>query len=393
MTTLHTDAPRLVQAGLDALRRSAPSDALAIFDRLAGAGQADATVNLGRAYAWAMLYDHAKAMAATDAALVQDPRNLRALLLKADLFHRAGDGAAAACFYAAVLKSVPQGAQLSPDLNQELARAQAMSEHYTKQFEVSLGQRLAAVSAAKGEASARFSQSVDMLLGKRQVYVQQPRQFYFAELPSIQFHDRARLPWLDAVEAATEAIREEMLAVMRDGSAFTPYVQRDQSRPTLTAGGMLDDPDWGAYYLWKNGSPVPDHAARCPQTLAALAGVPLTTVPGRSPSILFSLLRPGARIPPHTGMVNTRLICHLPLIVPPRCGFRVGNETREWVEGRAWAFDDTIEHEAWNLSNQNRVILLFEVWLPDLTPVERDLVSAVFEAVDAHSGVPRDWSI
>ncbi len=390
---LPTDAPGLVQAGLDALRRSAPSDALAIFDRLASAGHADATVNLGRAYAWAMLHDHAQAMAATDAALAQEPRNLRALLLKADLFHRAGDGAAAACFYTAVLKAVPPGAQLSPDLNQELARAQAMSTRYTQQFEVSLGQRLAAVSAARGDASARFSQSVDMLLGKRQVYVQQPRQFYFAELPAIQFHDRARFPWLDAVEAATGAIREELLAIMQDGSAFTPYVQRDQNRPALTTGGMQDNADWGAYYLWKNGSPVPDHAARCPRTLAALAGVPLTTVPGRSPSILFSLLRPGARIPPHTGMVNTRLICHLPLIVPPRCGFRVGNETREWVEGRAWAFDDTIEHEAWNLSDQPRVILLFEVWLPELTPVERDLVSAVFEAVDAHSGVPRDWSI
>ena len=391
--TFSKDAPDLVQAGLEALRRSAPRDALTIFDRLASAGLADATVCLGRAYAFAMLQDHPNAMVATDAALALEPRNLRALLLKADLFHRAGDGAAAACFYAAVMKAVPQGVQLSPDLNQELARAQAMSVHYTQQFEVSLAQRLAAVSAARGETSARFSQSVDMLLGKRQVYVQQPRQFYFAELPGIQFHDRARFPWLDAVEAASGVIREELLAVMQDGSAFTPYVQGDPARPTLTTGGMLDNPDWGAFYLWKNGSPVPGHASRCPRTLAALAGVPLTTVPGRSPSILFSLLRPGARIPPHTGMVNTRLICHLPLIVPPGCGFRVGNETREWVEGRAWVFDDTIEHEAWNLSQQSRVILLFEVWLPELTAVERDLVSAVFEAVDSHSGTPRDWSI
>jgi aspartate beta-hydroxylase len=393
MTMQPTEVPRLVQAGLDALRRSAPGDALAIFDRLASAGHADATVSLGRAYAWAMLHDHTNAMAATDAALALEPRNLRALLLKADLFHRAGDGAAAACFYTAVLKAVPPGADLSPDLSQELARAQAMCAHYTTRFEVSLGQRLAQVSADQGAASTRFSQSVDMLLGKRQVYVQQPRQFYFAELPSIQFHDRAAFPWLDAVEAATAAIREELFSVMQDGTAFKPYVQSDQTRPTLTSGGMLNNPDWGAYYLWKNGSPVPDHAARCPRTLAALAGVPLTTVPGRSPSILFSLLRPGARIPPHTGMVNTRLICHLPLVVPPRCGFRVGNETREWVEGKAWLFDDTIEHEAWNLSDLDRVILLFEVWLPELTLVERALVSAVFEAVDAHSGVPRDWSI
>jgi aspartyl/asparaginyl beta-hydroxylase (cupin superfamily) len=116
-------------------------------------------------------------------------------------------------------------------------------------------------------------------------------------------------------------------------------------------------------------------------------------LPGRSPSILFSLLRPGARIPPHTGILNTRLICHLPLVVPPRCGFRVGNETREWVEGKAWVFDDTVEHEAWNFSDRTRVILLFEVWQPDLTASERDLVSAMFEAIDSDRGVPADWAI
>ncbi len=393
MKTLPSDHEALMQAGLGALRRRAPIEALACFDRAVDAGQRDATVHLGRAYAFAMLQDPTPAMSAVEAALLIEPRNLRALLLKADLFHRAGDGAAAACFYKAVLDSVPEGAQLPAELSQELGRAQAMTVHYAQQFEASLHQRLAAIAAAKGELPARFSHSVDLLLGKRRIYPQQPKQFHYAELPCIQFHDRARFPWLGAVEAATGAIRDELLAVMRDGAAFAPYVQSEATRPALTTGGMLNNPDWSAYYLWKNGIPVPDHAARCPRTLAALAGVPLTTVPGRSPSILFSQLRPGARIPPHTGMVNTRLICHLPLIVPPGCGFRVGNETREWVQGQAWLFDDTIEHEAWNLSDQTRVILLFEVWLPDLSPVERDLVCAVFDAVDSHSGARGDWSI
>ena len=91
------------------------------------------------------------------------------------------------------------------------------------------------------------------------------------------------------------------------------------------------------------------------QPCAFSGEIPLTRVKNRSPSVLFSLLRPGAHIPPHCGLANTRLICHLPLIVPPGCAFRVGNDTRVPVEGRAWVFDDTIEHEEWNRSSQIRV--------------------------------------
>jgi aspartyl/asparaginyl beta-hydroxylase (cupin superfamily) len=101
---------------------------------------------------------------------------------------------------------------------------------------------------------------------------------------------------------------------------------------------------------------------------------------------MFSLLRPGAHIPPHTGEVNTRLICHLPLIVPAGCTLRVGNDTRPLVEGKAWVFDDTMEHEASNPSDQSRVILLFEIWRPELDEEERRLVAAMFEAIDAYGG-------
>jgi aspartyl/asparaginyl beta-hydroxylase (cupin superfamily) len=156
---------------------------------------------------------------------------------------------------------------------------------------------------------------------------------------------------------------------------------------------MLNNPAWSAWYLWKNGEPVAGHAERCPQTMHALRNAPLSRVPNRSPSILFSLMKPGAHIPPHNGLVNTRLICHLPLIVPGRCRFRVGNEVREWVTDRAWAFDDTIEHEAWNDSDQTRVILLFEIWRPELTLEEQRLVTGLFEAIDAYSGTKPDWEI
>jgi aspartyl/asparaginyl beta-hydroxylase (cupin superfamily) len=72
----------------------------------------------------------------------------------------------------------------------------------------------------------------------------------------------------------------------------------------------------------------------------------------------------------------------LPLIVPPGCWFRAGAETRAWRESEAWIFDDTIEHEAMNPSDQLRVILIVDTWHPDLSPTERAAVAAVLAATD-----------
>ena len=116
-------------------------------------------------------------------------------------------------------------------------------------------------------------------------------------------------------------------------------------------------------------------------------------VPGRTPSILFSRLKAGARIPPHHGLINTRLICHLPLIAPPGSRFRVGNDVREWKEGQAWAFDDTIEHEAMNDSGKDRTILIFDVWKPEMTDEEKSLVSAMFQAIDGYGNGGKPWGV
>ncbi len=72
------------------------------------------------------------------------------------------------------------------------------------------------------------------------------------------------------------------------------------------------------------------------------------------------------------------------LIVPPGTRFRVGNETREWQEGKAWVFDDTIDHEAWNDSAEVRSILLFDIWNPLLTPAERDLIPVLLNGINEY---------
>jgi len=107
----------------------------------------------------------------------------------------------------------------------------------------------------------------------------------------------------------------------------------------------------------------------------------MAQLPNFSPTVMFSCLEPHTTIPPHTGETNTRLIVHLPLIIPPNCLFRVGHVSREWHYGEAFVFDDSIEHEARNDSDELRAVLIFDVWNPLLSAVERDFVTALTNGV------------
>ena len=216
------------------------------------------------------------------------------------------------------------------------------------------------------------------------VYTPKPTFMHFPRLPALEFYDRKDFPWLHAFEAATDTIRDELLHVVSEDLSegdIVPYVAYPDGVPLDQWRDLNRSLQWGAYYLLKEGVRIEEHLARCPQTAALLAAAPLADVPGNAPTAFFSLLKPKTRIPPHTGVTNTRLVGHVPLIVPPGCGFRVGSETREWQPGRAWVFDDTIEHEAWNDSDEPRAILIVDIWNPFLTAAERALVSATTVAV------------
>ncbi len=394
MSTSPVDAQALAKLGGEALRRGDAKSAREAFERILAAGTADASSCLGLAEACQRLGDPLGALTALDRALVLEPRNLRALILKGDHLAELGDRRAAASFYSFAVRIAPPVAEMPAALRDAVARARVSVERYAGEFEGFLLERLARHGLTQGRSSARFRHSLDLMLGRRKVYFQQPSNYLFPELPQIQFYERERFPWLDAIEAATVEIRSELIDVMtQGGAAFEPYVNQAPGRPRRDLQGLEANPDWSAFFMWKDGEMVLDHANRCPKTLAALAAAPQVWIRNRSPSVLFSLLRPGAHIPPHSGLTNIRLICHLPLIVPPDCALRVGNETRTPVEGKAWVFDDTIEHEAWNRSDRHRVILLFEIWRPELTEEERGLVTAMFEAMDAYSGQKPAWSI
>lgn len=381
-----SDGPSITRLGVEALQRGDARAAARLFEQAAAVDPSNPGPRLLAAHAYQSLGEMAAHEAAVDQTLTLEPRNLRALILKGDCLARAGNARGADAFYRAALAAAAGAANLPPALAADLRRVETLTREAEAEYQRHLEEALGAAGLEEEALGDRFREGLDILFGRRQVFFQQPTAFYFPRLPQIQFYDRNEFAFLAEVEAATEDIRSELLAVLEEEGAFRPYVEEALDRPIKDHRGMLGNPSWSAFYLWNNGVPVPENAARFPKTMAALRNVPLTRINTRAPSILFSLLRPGAHIPPHHGMMNSRLICHLPLIVPPGCRFRVGNETREWEEGKVLVFDDSIEHEAWNDSDRNRVILLFEIWRPELSEQERHAVATLFEAIDSFGG-------
>jgi hypothetical protein len=376
-----------LETAIQNIRTGGYGEAVLQLKALLAAGRSDVQLWLAMAYACHGVGDSRGKLEALDRVLMLDERHVPALIMKGDHLRGAGDERSASAFYKSALRHAPPDERLPPELKRELARVDALQAQIASRFDAHLAKGLAEQGFEPGRSSSRFALSLDLMAGRKTHYVQQPRYYFLPGLADIQFYPREMFPWMDAVEAATDDICAELQGVMQDQEAFAPYVEDRANRPRHAQRGMLGNADWSAFFLVRDGEPVPENIARCPKTMAALTDAPLTGIARRSPSILFSKLAPGARIPPHHGMVNTRLICHLPLIVPPGCALRVGNETRAWERGKVWAFDDTIEHEAWNTSDETRVILLFDVWKPELTAEERSLVHALFQTIDAY-GAP-----
>ena len=313
--------------------------------------------------------------------------SVQALLDRGDDFARAGDPKAAMSFYQRALqgaRSVPLDA-LSMD---RLRGAQAFIQKQANEFHRSLDGALRAFDPENEIAKLRLTHALDMMTGKRAIELQQPSLFYYPYLSQRQFFERDEFEWVASLETATPVIRDELVDLLSDGADFRPYVEDDPNRPTRNFHGLNNNQSWTALYLWRDAALVPEIAERCPRTVEAFANVPLTHIGKRTPSVFFSRLESGAHIPPHHGLLNCRLICHLPLIVPAGCWLRVGNETRQWEEGKLLIFDDSIEHEAKNPTAELRIVLIFDIWRPELTEAERKAISTIFNAIDSFQGLP-----
>jgi aspartyl/asparaginyl beta-hydroxylase (cupin superfamily) len=333
--------------------------------------------------------DEAAEASAIDRLLKVQPFHLGALLMKGAALTRDGDDDGAMSPYQAAVSVAQQvrqrGENLPPMLAAEVDRAAQWVGRHIAERAARIDEALARGGFGPGRRSERINEALAILRGELPIQLQEPTSFYFPGLPQRSFYEREEFDWVPELEAETATIKAELEALLAaQAEQFEPYVAADADRSGGTAPNahLAGNTNWSAYHLLKGGEQVEGHAEHFPATLAALEHAPLPHIAGRSPMALFSLLKPGAHIRPHHGLFNFRLICHLPLIVPPGCALRVGNQERSWSEGQLLIFDDSMEHEARNRSDRQRIILLFEIWRPEIGKADREALTLLLEAAN-----------
>ena len=193
-----------------------------------------------------------------------------------------------------------------------------------------------------------------------------------SKLPVQPFYRPADFAWVAPIEANWKMIRAELDAVLAHRDALPNFQDISTDQYTLT-----DDDRWKTYFFYGYGFRSDANCARCPETTRLIEAIP------GMETAMFSILSPHKKIPPHGGPYKGVLRFHLGLLVPDppsACGIRVGGDVRHWAEGKSLVFDDTYEHEAWNDTDETRVVLFLDVVRPLRDPM-RTVNAAVIKAI------------
>ncbi len=370
--------------GADALARSDAATAAGHFEVACKREPEELSHWINLAAAHRMLDDAERERTALEQSLAIDQTDLLALIRLAELHERLGEETPAAKRWTAVLALSSNITDPSPEFAAILGHAKL----YVGERQEKLGGAIEAALAdelaqASGRDRRRMSAAADAWLGRRAIYANHCEGLHYPFLPADEFFDAEHFPWLGELEAATPAILAELKAILADPDpGLTPYISLPSGVPASKWSKLDGSLDWGAFHLWKEGERFDEACARAPRTADLVESLPICRIEGRAPNVFFSILKAGSHIPPHTGVTNVRGVVHLPLIVPEGCEFRVGGETRSWVQGKAFAFDDTIEHEAWNRSDRDRAVLIIDVWNPYLSDHERAMVCRLYGTAD-----------
>lgn len=374
-------------------------EALALLERAAAAHPSDATTwrNLGMCALAAG--NPSSAVSAFDKTTALEPSHAAGHLQRGLALERCGrTGDAAASYLRALAEARRIGQWLGDDTTPPGLRT--LVQHAVAQVRAANRELLAGLMAPLlarhgPDAMRRVGRMVANYVGDVPERPKDPRQrptfLYFPGLPATPYLERGLFEWYEALEEATAGIRDEASALLADGERFEAFLGEPSpgAGPSYLAGSGSQRPRWDAHFFWRHGRRYDANCSKAPFTAAQLERLPLGKVPGHGPECLFSILGPGSEIQRHTGVTNTRVVTHLPLIVPSDCAIRVGGVVHAWAPGRCVSFDDTFEHEAWNRSDQTRVILLFDTWNPHLDEAERDAVSQVVTAISAFNA--RAW--
>jgi len=378
--TMSGDSVSLAQQVQQALARRDAAGAMALIRRAEAALPGDVDIKMQKALALRVSGDLKGSIAALDEALALEPYHFVALLSKGALVEQVQSARHAAAIYKNALSIAPSAPP--PALQAPIARARQVVAETAEALEAFLATKVAGIAPeTRPYVRERFEESLRIFAGSARPYYSEAALLPYAQLPQIAFYDRDLFPWFAELEAATDMIRGELEGALAQAETdFAPYIAYPPGAPVNQWEELNHSRKWSSYFLWKDGIRQDAACERCPGTAALLDRLPMAHQPGFAPTAMFSALTPHTHIPAHSGSTNTRLLTHLPLILPGPARFRVGNITRDWKLGEAWAFDDTINHEAWNDADQLRVILIIDIWNPYLTEAERQLVSAMMTA-------------
>lgn len=377
--------------GVNAIRANDGAAAVAAFSEAVAADGNSAALWVNLAHGHRLLDNDAGERAALERALDIDRTDFIAQLRMAQLLQRIGEEHASLAAWELVLHLSRSVDDLPPAMVAEVAQGEAYAGNLRQRLMLAVAEATRELLQPGADAATydetaerRISAFMDVALGNRRVYPNVCSGLHYPFIPADEFFDRRHFPWLDELEQAAPVVRRELDALLAGPCpALRPYVQMEKGLPRNVWSDLDHSPEWNACFLWKYGKPNEEVLARCPQTAALLQRLPLLDVPGRGPNAFFSILAPNGHIPPHTGVTNTRATVHFGLDVPDGCSFRVGGETRSWSEGKAFAFDDTIEHEAWNPSDRARAILIVDCWNPYLGERERAAVARYLAASES----------
>ncbi|MFL6742042.1 MAG: aspartyl/asparaginyl beta-hydroxylase domain-containing protein [Sphingomicrobium sp.] len=383
-----TGAAEANRLGMDALRAGDPAAAARNFETACLGDPTAAELRVNLATAHRLLGNDQAERAALEAALEIDQRNLMALIRLAQLHERLGEENSATRRWSAVLSLAGAIEQPTPEFATLLGHARVYVEAQRGQLAEALDSALADNLAAASERDRRRARAAaDVLLGRRTVFANECHGLHYPFLPADEYFDRSHFSWLETLEAATGDIRAELDAILAERDpGLAPYVEQPPGVPNNKWSPLDRSLDWGALHLWRDGERIDSACSRASKTAALVETLPLCRIPGRAPAVFFSILKAGAHIPPHTGVTNVRSIVHLPLVVPEGCTFRVGGETRPWVEGEAFVFDDTIEHEAINPTGRDRAVLILDTWNPYLSDDERAMICKIYDVTASRHG-------
>jgi aspartate beta-hydroxylase len=366
--SLHPDhADTLLHLGMLRLQEGKVQESATLLRRAIAQDPESAQAHNYLGAALQRLAAHDEALACHDKALALAPDYSDALLARAGALQALGRAAEAITCYEMVLAKAPDNAQAQLGLATVLEASGRHEDAFVRyrnaaSLDPRLSEHLGKAVAAYGQRHQAVAQAgmqrMNLYIGSFLTNQGNPRMASYPGLSSAPFHDAARFPIALALEQSYEAIRSEM-----EGLAATEF------QPEIDGVRLTQRGTWDVFPFYERGSKNVENCARCPVITRIIDGH--NTVRTLAGLLYVSKLSPGTHLKPHRGPTNLRLRCHLGITIPHGdCALKVGGETRHWQEGRCIVFDDSFEHEAWNHTSEPRVVLIIDLWHPDLAPVE-----------------------